>query len=395
MHNYSIYVRLHTYTNQKGERQLYIYANINKCRPVARFPLGIYCTPEAFDKKSQTVKNDDYKNSVIEVNKMRALKIFQDARYHDKPLTKDKFLYLMRNNGVSRDFILFMQDSMREEAEKYTIGTFKSWRKTHNRLKEYQKELPMSDIDLKFVNSFDKWLRKRKCLTGKNVGKALSENTITAHHKKLSKFIKIAIRDLNLKIENPYNHYKVSYIEGNRAFLTPTEIKKMVKLYDLKHDLDLPFHLSESLRMFLFMIGSGLRISDSGRLTGLHIHDDTIKMRLQKTKRYKMDSHIPLSEFSRRYLTDTNGRMFKYSECQTLNKNLKTICQYLNIQKEITSHCARHTFATTFLLAGGRIEVLKELLQHSDIRTTMIYVHITQKMERKELKLLDEFLKFE
>lgn len=395
MHNYSISIRFHSYTKKNGTRQLYLYANINKCRPPARLPLSIYCLPSNFDLKKEIIVNDDLKNSVIESQKLKALTLFQNARYLDRPLTKERFIFLMKNEGIGQDFVEWMRKTMLKEAPNYELGTFKSWRKTHNKLMQFKSELPLHELDLKFVKEWDKWLKMQKCTTGKNKGKFLAHNTIAGHHKRLAKFIKIAILDLELNIKDPYQNFSAQYIEGNRDFLTPKELEKMVKLYDLREELELPHHLRETLRQFLFMVGSGLRISDSGKLQGLNIKENTIRIRMQKTKRYKLDSRFPLSSFSKKYINEIEGRIFKYKDCQTLNSNLKVICQYLNISKDITSHCARHTFATTFLIAKGRVEVLQKLLGHSDIKTTMIYVHITQETEREQIKLLDAFLDFD
>jgi site-specific recombinase XerD len=61
---------------------------------------------------------------------------------------------------------------------------------------------------------------------------------------------------------------------------------------------------------------------------------------------------------------------------------------YPKIQKKVTFHVARHTFATSFLRAGGQVEKLKDYW-HSDIKQTMIYVHIVQADANAEIFLLD------
>ncbi|MFV8354970.1 tyrosine-type recombinase/integrase [Flavobacterium sp. XS1P32] len=59
------------------------------------------------------------------------------------------------------------------------------------------------------------------------------------------------------------------------------------------------------------------------------------------------------------------------------------------MQKKVTFHVPRHTFATSFLRAGGQVEKLQLLLGHSDIKQTMIYVHIVQADANAEIFLLD------
>ncbi|WP_278035921.1 tyrosine-type recombinase/integrase [Flavobacterium nitratireducens] len=78
----------------------------------------------------------------------------------------------------------------------------------------------------------------------------------------------------------------------------------------------------------------------------------------------------------------------KYAD-QHINDELKKIMLILKIHKKVTFHVARHTFATSFLRAGGQVEKLQKLLGHSDISQTMIYVHIVQADANKEVFLLD------
>ena len=75
-----------------------------------------------------------------------------------------------------------------------------------------------------------------------------------------------------------------------------------------------------------------------------------------------------------------------------MDYNLKSICEHLNIKKDVTSHTARHTYATTLLLAGANIEVVSKLLGHKSLKDTMIYVHITKQAERNNLDLFDKFM---
>jgi site-specific recombinase XerD len=74
-----------------------------------------------------------------------------------------------------------------------------------------------------------------------------------------------------------------------------------------------------------------------------------------------------------------------------MNDELKKIMKILSINKKVTFHVARHTFATLFLKAGGKIEKLRIILGHSSVRETEIYEHITQAEANEEMFLLDKF----
>ena len=397
MHDYSFKIQLHSHVRKDKKQLLYFVAHINKQR--VRLKMGVAVESKYFSKSKQNVSKrcpeSDLINATIEKYKTSANELFMKARVFSRPLTGERFEYLLLNEALSKDFIAYFDEAMKEESKTLSLSTAKKYRTVLNLLKQFSKRIDFYEIDAIWLTKFDRFIKQQTVKSGKNKGKKYAANTVTAIHTKVKKFLKLAIVDLNLNIENPYDTFQLKWLQSDRVFLTPVELEKFVKLYDNRDKIDLPLHLVDTLQMFLFMCGSGLRISDSGRLTGLHIVDDSIKIRTQKNKKFRLASTFPLSQFSKKYLPeDTNGKLFKYGNSQKLNRNLKVICEYLEIGKDVTSHSARHTFATNFILSGGQVAVLKELLGHSDIKTTMIYVHITKDVERKALKVFDSFLDF-
>lgn len=401
MHNYNCKVVLHHYQKADGTKLLYLRTSLNGVQSL--ISLGVAVLPTDFDEINQRVVGGsmkDFANVAIDAKMIKARKIFALATANDLPLTKKYFESALNEKTAEMergDFIAFYEKYMRIEAADKELSTFKSYRKAFAMLKAYRQRLPFSDLTISFVRDFDRFLKTQRTKSGQNKGKPYAANTISNIHKQVKKFISLAIDENELPIKNPYKRFSLSWLVGERVFLEPKELEKFVKLYDCRDDLKLPQHLCDTLQMFLFMVGCGLRISDSGRLEGLHITNDLLRIRMQKTKRWKLESTFPLSEFAMRYLPDGfgDGRLFKYKTSQKLNDNLKELCRYLGIRKNVTSHTARHTFATSFIVAGGNVAVLKNLLGHSDIKTTMAYVHLTKTVERKELKLLDAFLNFE
>ena len=88
------------------------------------------------------------------------------------------------------------------------------------------------------------------------------------------------------------------------------------------------------------------------------------------------DMIIPIHPFALKLTNQERGPLLPMISEQKINENLKKISYELKINKEISMHWARHTFATRFLRHGGRIEVLQQLLGHDSITTTMKYVHV-------------------
>lgn len=72
---------------------------------------------------------------------------------------------------------------------------------------------------------------------------------------------------------------------------------------------------------------------------------------------------------------------------------LKILGAFCEIKKKLTSHVARHTFATTIALANGvRIEVISKMLGHTNIQTTQLYAHIYQAEVDKEFERLNNIV---
>ena len=75
---------------------------------------------------------------------------------------------------------------------------------------------------------------------------------------------------------------------------------------------------------------------------------------------------------------------------EVYNQRLKLVAAYAGINKPLTSHMARHTFATQALHAGVRIEVVSKMLAHSDIQTTQIYAKVLAEDIEKGFDAIDK-----
>ena len=83
------------------------------------------------------------------------------------------------------------------------------------------------------------------------------------------------------------------------------------------------------------------------------------------------------------------GQLLPVLSNQKLNSYLKEIADLCGINKNITFHLARHTFATTTTLAKGvPIETVSKMLGHTNIETTQIYARITNEKIRKDMEVL-------
>ena len=126
------------------------------------------------------------------------------------------------------------------------------------------------------------------------------------------------------------------------------------------------------------------------------IINNTIILTPYKTRNQKQQSiSIPLCKPALKLIKDENknggaGKVFKTFAEQTMNKKLKDICELAGIRKRVTTHVARHTFATLFLERNpGDVATLNRLLGHSRLQETMVYVSISEKVKKRQLSKFD------
>lgn len=125
------------------------------------------------------------------------------------------------------------------------------------------------------------------------------------------------------------------------------------------------------LQYFLFSCYTGIRYSDLKLLNAEDIQNNTIHIRMHKTS---LGVSIPLSRKANQLLPPSkSGKIFSIFCNKVTNRILKKIATKSGIDKKLTFHVARHTFATTSLTLGIPIEVICKLLGHTNIKTTQIY----------------------
>ncbi|MDR2058395.1 MAG: site-specific integrase [Dysgonamonadaceae bacterium] len=120
-----------------------------------------------------------------------------------------------------------------------------------------------------------------------------------------------------------------------------------------------------------------------------------IKGRRVKTD---MEYNIPLLDIPKRILEkykscNTGDKLLIIRKLNKYNKLLKTIAETVGINKKITSHIARHTFATLTLTKGVSIESVSKMLGHADIKTTQIYAKIANEKISNDMALFSERIK--
>ena len=260
-----------------------------------------------------------------------------------------------------------------------TKDTYQRYILTRNRLEEYMGEkygisdISIANINHNFIKGFDLWLRSKH---------KSCNNTAAKLVKHFRTIFNLALNNDWVRAD-PFASYKIQLERVDRGYLTQDELAKLIQK-DLESE-----RLSVVRDMFLFSCYTGLAYTDVEQLTSDCIQTDGEGRQRIVTKRQKtkVGVTIPLLEIPKliieKYKDSRRGRnkedrLLPLYSNQKVNNYLKEIATLCEINKELSYHLARHTFATTVTLANGMpIETVSRLLGHTSIKTTQIYARIT------------------
>lgn len=381
-----------------GTAALCLQVIIHRKRKV--FPLKIWVKPSEVDVVKPLVKLErigkEWKdleksyNAVLLDNLSRALGIIAQAQAERKPLDIERFTNQFTNAVLDQDFIGFVANAIEQERGLLAASTTKDNEKVLARLKRFRSALNFNEISVPTIKEFQKEMQKW----------GLGPNTIASTHKGVRKFVLMAKLD-HPSLQNPYIHFKIRWAESDRDFLTPAELKQVLEAYNSINGLDEA--MRRTCRCFLFQCFTGMRVSDAKALTTDNMVGEYLVFMAEKTKRVKLTRKLKLNKIALKLVADdASGRFGKhqdsslmrfYKDDQVYNRSLKNLAAWLGIEKKLTSHVGRHTFATNYLIAGGKVERLTKILGHSDIETTMVYVHLVEEYLDEDMEGLADYFK--
>jgi site-specific recombinase XerD len=336
--------------------------------------------PDDWDHKKQQVKpsNPSHKeiNSILADAATRKIRIIANANMSNVALNKSLFKQMFSIDSEYNDFVSWAIDDANKRLGNIDKSTLNAQLAVLNKLKSFRKKIPFNDFTTQTLEAFEKYMTKK----GNNI------NTRHNAMKTLKTYVARALRN-GIIFANPFQNYKLKKGESQRTFLDEIELQKLLSIYD---ESILPPKLKSSLLFYLLSAFTSLRISDVKKLTPEDLEKNAIKIKPYKTRKYEKIVEIPLTIVSQRLLKEAFSFKGRMKSEQKINDDLKLIASYAEINKRITFHTARHTFATTFLTLGGKVETLQQILGHTNIATTMIYVHITDHRKEEEMKNFDK-----
>ncbi len=201
-----------------------------------------------------------------------------------------------------------------------------------------------------------------------NLSKKLQQNSLIAILSRLKSVFNFAVKR-ELIQKTPMANIKLGEWETKKDFLSETELSQLVQSFDKYND-----YQKGVAAMFIFCCYTGLRFSDAVALTAANITEtENGPAMLFTTKKTKSQQLVPLLPQAVELLQLVLGKTYSN---QYYNRTLKEIAKVAGIGKDVTSHLARHTFATLGSSKGIKLEVMQALLGHANIKTTQGYAKL-------------------
>ena len=212
-------------------------------------------------------------------------------------------------------------------------------------------------------------------------------NTVGKTLNNFNALLQISYKKGNIKkIET--TQYQLRYEKTNRTFLSMDELNRLEKLMDE----NIAENIKNTVRCFLFCCYTGLRYTDLFELTFNKIIDHSIEIKQQKTDKFLK---LPLCKRALNLIDinkfHTNEKVFKAYTNQKMNDYIKIAAFMIRINKSLSFHCSRHTFATVSLNLGIPLNVVSEFLGHADLKTTLIYAKLLEHTKIDEMSKWDSF----
>ncbi|SRX74772.1 site-specific integrase [Aequorivita antarctica] len=358
--------------------------------------------PQKWDARANKARgtSQESKELNIYLDKIRSRvnKIHEKLIEENEPYTAQDLKNLYAGKKEKPKMLVEVFDAHNKQMEKlidieFALGTFKRYFTTRNHIYEYVKEaygredIPVQDVNLKFIRGFEYFLKEKK---------GCNHNSSLKYVNNFKKIIRMAVGNEWIT-KDPFYNYKIKFKTVEREFLSKEELKTLTER-EIKWE-----RLAVVRDMFVFCCYTGLAYVDIQKLTPDNIVRDIDGNLFIQAKRTKTKTKlvIPL-------LSPALSILNKYEDhpkvlngdCvlpvlsnQKSNAYLKEIALLCGIHKNLTTHLARHTFATTVTLTNGvPLETVGKMLGHKNLRTTQHYAKIIDRKVNEDMKVLSEKL---
>lgn len=387
-------------TNKKGLAPVYLRITTNGQR--SELALKRWIEPSRWNSSKGCASGSgmDCKalNEFIDIVRSRMYAIHRDLIEREKPATAEAMKAVFQGKGQSSKNLLEVFAAHAEklhaliETGEYAKGTVKVYNTSLRHLTDFVKDTyGVSDIRLRqlkysFITDYDFYLRTKK---------KLSNDTALKHITRLKVIISVALKNEWID-RDPFAAYQKKYENHQRVHLTIYELARIEE-----KEFSIP-RLAEIRDVFLFGCYTGYPYAELHKLTWDDVSrgiDSKLWVFTSRTKT-KNASNVPLLpkplEIIERYrehpLCQETGKLLPVKSNQKMNAYLKEVADLCGVTKTLTTHVARHTFATWALTQGVDIASVSKMLGHKNLATTQIYAKILDQKVSEDMGKLEQRL---
>lgn len=357
-----------------------------------------------WDSKKQRLKGKGSKskelNQFLDLEHSRLFQCYQDLRIEGKVLSpetiKSRYFGDREHLFSLEDIFEYHNQNMFSKLKHNTSRLYITSQNYIRRFvkKEYgRKDLYMKELDYSFIIKFENYLR---AVRPRHYKKNLQHNAVMKHIQRLRKMITLAFH-LEWIDRDPFVKFKCHLEQKERGFLTVEELEKI-------ENIELETRRLKKVRdLFIFSCYTGISYADLMRLTpenlviGIDKKFWIITRREKNGNQVKLPLLLKVITLIEEYKNDKdclvkNSLLPRISN-QKVNSYLKEIAKKCKIEKNVTFHLARHTFATTVALTNGvPIETVSKILGHKKLSTTQIYAKVVERKVSEDMEVLQQKL---
>lgn len=335
---------------------------------------------------------DKYINEMLDNYRNAIKNKYNELFFRSEAITAMRLKNILTSRSDEAKRLLVLFDEFNEDyrariGKETTHKTYTCYLLVRRRLAEFMaakykiKDILLSDINTKFINDFYIYLRTVDGKNGHNY-----------HMKMIQRFRTVfkTAKDNGWVAADPFGGFKISMEETHREHLTIDELGVLMSKEMTSE------RLQRVKDIFVFSCFTGLAYTDVRELKKSEVvmgNDGRLWIDTRRDKT-KVAVYVPLLDIPRaileKYADQTShDRLLSIPANQKVNDYLKEIAAICGIDKNLTFHVARHTFATTVTLENGvALEAVQKMLGHKNIRTTQVYAKMTKRRIGMEMESL-------
>lgn len=352
--------------------------------------LGISVLPRYWDfirnKPKPNCPNKEYIQKIILDKQTELQQRMLEFNSEQKEYTTTTLLNDENKKFELKTVSQFYQELIEQCKSNDKCGNRLIYKSSYNSLKVFTKnqlDIPFSAIDVSWLNKYEKWLRSKG---NKETTMSLMFRTLRSAYNKAIK-AKCA-----RKSDYPFDEYKINKFDTKtqKRAIAKTEVLKFTKEVDNIGKRQY-VQLSKDIFIFSYLCG-GINFTDIANLTKANITNGRLHYIRQKTgKLIKLGISEEAMQIIKKYESESKGYLFPilntnihktplqkqnriHKMLGKINKNLKLIAAQLNVDANMTTYVARHSFASVLKKSGVSIALISEALEHSDLSTTQVYL---------------------